>query len=231
MCGNSLFNSELLQEPHHRAPVRECRLKQVQADKRGKEIPIRMHPMSERQGREHEGACNHSKVAINSHFALLNSLICCVRELPNRSGRVAGPTLAEVIKHRHGHTRKNGRSHFTGHQRQCQTLENRIEQNYARTYYDSCGGQQHRTEADSAGIDYGSSRGMPCDRRNSMKSTRMMEFRTMIPAPAMNPIMEVAVKNAPMRVWAGRIPTKVSGIGAMMISGVLNDPNHPTTST
>ena len=30
-----------------------------------------------------------------------------------------------------------------------------------------------------------------------MKSTRMIEFRTMIPAPAMKPIIEVAVKNAP----------------------------------
>src|SRR5690348_17873246 len=33
--------------------------------------------------------------------------------------------------------------------------------------------------------------------RSSMKSTRMIELRTTIPAPAMNPIMDVAVKNAP----------------------------------
>jgi hypothetical protein len=32
-----------------------------------------------------------------------------------------------------------------------------------------------------------------------MKSTRIIEFRTTIPAPAMNPIIEVAVKKAPMR--------------------------------
>ena len=64
-----------------------------------------------------------------------------------------------------------------------------------------------------------------------MKSTRMMEFRTMIPAPAMNPIIEVAVKNAPIRACAGRMPTSVSGIGAMITSGVMNDRNHPTTST
>jgi len=31
-----------------------------------------------------------------------------------------------------------------------------------------------------------------------MKSTRMIELRTTMPAPAMNPIMEVAVKNAPI---------------------------------
>jgi hypothetical protein len=43
----------------------------------------------------------------------------------------------------------------------------------------------------------------------------------MIPAPAMKPIIEVAVKKAPISVSAGRIPTRVKGIGAMMTSGVL----------
>ena len=37
-----------------------------------------------------------------------------------------------------------------------------------------------------------------------MKSTRMMEFRTMMPAPAMKPIMEVAVKKAPISQCAGQ---------------------------
>ena len=32
-----------------------------------------------------------------------------------------------------------------------------------------------------------------------MKSTRMMELRTTMPAPAMKPIIEVAVKNAPSK--------------------------------
>ncbi len=64
-----------------------------------------------------------------------------------------------------------------------------------------------------------------------MKSTRMMELRTMIPAPAMNPIIEVAVKNAPIIACAGRMPTSVSGIGAMMTSGVTKDRNQPTTIT
>jgi len=59
----------------------------------------------------------------------------------------------------------------------------------------------------------------------------MMELRTMMPALAITPIIEVAVKNAPIKVGAGRIPTKVSGIGAMMTSGVTNDRNQPTTST
>ena len=51
-----------------------------------------------------------------------------------------------------------------------------------------------------------------------------------MPAPAMNPIIEVAVKNAPIIPWAGRIPTSENGMAAMMTSGVTNDWNHPTTS-
>ena len=53
-----------------------------------------------------------------------------------------------------------------------------------------------------------------------MKSTRMMELRTTIPAPAMNPIMEVAVKKAPIAQWAGRMPIRENGIAAMMAMGV-----------
>ena len=52
-----------------------------------------------------------------------------------------------------------------------------------------------------------------------MKSTRMMELRTTIPAPAMNPIIEVAVKKAPRAQWAGRMPTSEKGMAAMMMSG------------
>ena len=58
----------------------------------------------------------------------------------------------------------------------------------------------------------------------------MMELRTTIPAPAMKPIIEVAVKNAPIIPCAGKIPTSENGIAAMMISGVTNDWNQPTTS-
>ncbi len=62
-----------------------------------------------------------------------------------------------------------------------------------------------------------------------MKSTRMIELRTTMPAPAMNPIIDVAVKNAPMAAWAGRIPTSENGIATMMATGVTNDSNQPTT--
>ena len=36
----------------------------------------------------------------------------------------------------------------------------------------------------------------------------------------MKPIMEVAVKNAPISPWAGRIPTKENGMAAMITNGV-----------
>ncbi len=64
-----------------------------------------------------------------------------------------------------------------------------------------------------------------------MKSTRMMEFRTTIPAPAMKPIMLVAVKNAPMAQCAVRIPTSEKGMAAMITSGVVKERNQPTTRT
>ena len=63
-----------------------------------------------------------------------------------------------------------------------------------------------------------------------MKSTRMIEFLTTMPAPAMKPIIEVAVKNACSKPCAGKMPTSENGIAAMMISGVRNDWNQPTTS-
>ena len=63
-----------------------------------------------------------------------------------------------------------------------------------------------------------------------MKSTRMIEFRTTMPAPAMKPIIEVAVKNASSIPCAGRMPTSENGMAAMITSGVMNDWNQPTTS-
>ena len=53
----------------------------------------------------------------------------------------------------------------------------------------------------------------------------------MIPASAIIPIIEVAVKNAPESACPGRMPMRVRGIGAMITSGTVNDWNHPTTST
>ena len=75
-----------------------------------------------------------------------------------------------------------------------------------------------------------SSSGMPLLTCRRMKSTSRMELRTMIPASAIIPIMLVAVNCAPSRAWPGMTPTIVSGMGAMMISGVRYEPNCATTS-
>ena len=48
----------------------------------------------------------------------------------------------------------------------------------------------------------------------------MIELRTTMPAPAMKPIIEVAVKNAPSAQCAGRIPISEKGIAAITTSGV-----------
>ena len=76
-----------------------------------------------------------------------------------------------------------------------------------------------------------SATGTPRRSASWMKSTSRIELRTMIPASAIIPIMLVAVKNAPVTACPGRMPTRVSGIGAMITSGMLNDSNHHTTST
>ena len=52
-----------------------------------------------------------------------------------------------------------------------------------------------------------------------MKSTSRIELRTMIPASAIMPIIEVAVNGAPSSAWPGITPITVSGIGAMITNG------------
>ena len=47
----------------------------------------------------------------------------------------------------------------------------------------------------------------------------------------MKPIIEVAVKKTLKIPCAGRMPTRVRGIGTMMITGVMKDLNQPTIST
>ena len=63
-----------------------------------------------------------------------------------------------------------------------------------------------------------------------MKSTSRMELRTMIPASAIMPIMLVAVNCAPSSACPGMTPMIVSGMGAMMMSGVRYEPKCATTS-
>ena len=64
-----------------------------------------------------------------------------------------------------------------------------------------------------------------------MKSTKRIELRTMIPASAMKPIIEVAENGAPHSQWPNMIPRNVSGTGVSTTSGTRNDPNCATTST
>ena len=50
-------------------------------------------------------------------------------------------------------------------------------------------------------------------------------------AARVKPIIDVAVKNAPIAACAGRMPTRLKGMATMMTMGVGKDWNHPTTST
>ena len=72
--------------------------------------------------------------------------------------------------------------------------------------------------------------GRPASTSWRVKSTSRIELRTMMPASAMKPIIEVAVNSAPNSQWPGMMPTRVSGIGAMMMAGRLKLPNSITTS-
>jgi len=119
---------------------------------------------------------------------------------------------------------------FTSHQVDGQALKNGVEEDHGGADYDGGAGQQHRPESPAPASMTAASRVMPCRSRNSMKSTRMTEFLTTMPAPAMKPIMEVAVKNAWSRPCAGRIPTSENGMAAMITRGVTKDWNQPRTS-
>ena len=74
-----------------------------------------------------------------------------------------------------------------------------------------------------------SSRVLPERISPSMKSTSRMELRTIMPASAIMPIMEVAVNCAPSNACPGITPMMVSGMGAMMMSGSAYEPNCATT--
>ena len=91
-------------------------------------------------------------------------------------------------------------------------------------------GQQDRLEADRAGFEQhldAAAGPVACGWR--MKSTSRIELRTMMPASAMKPIIDVAVKGAANSQWPIMMPMKVSGIGVRMTSGSLNEPNWATT--
>ena len=60
------------------------------------------------------------------------------------------------------------------------------------------------------------------------KSTKRIEFLTTIPANAINPIIDVAVKSAPQSQCPGIIPISVKGIGEITMAGNTKLPNKPT---
>jgi hypothetical protein len=64
----------------------------------------------------------------------------------------------------------------------------------------------------------------------TVKSTNKIELRTIIPARAIQPIIEVAVNSAPNSQCPGTIPNRVSGIGAIMTAGTMKLPNCQTTN-
>jgi len=64
----------------------------------------------------------------------------------------------------------------------------------------------------------------------SAVSTSSIEFLTIIPARAINPIIDVAVNSAPNNQCPGIIPTSVKGMGAIIIAGKLKLPNSITTN-
>ena len=47
-----------------RTPVRESRLKQVEANERGEEIPVQAHPIAEREAQQHKRAGNHTQITV-----------------------------------------------------------------------------------------------------------------------------------------------------------------------
>ena len=63
-----------------------------------------------------------------------------------------------------------------------------------------------------------------------MKSTSKIELRQTMPASAIKPIIEVAVKAALNGRWPSMMPMSVKGTGARITNGSLNEPNCATTN-
>jgi len=70
----------------------------------------------------------------------------------------------------------------------------------------------------------------PSANRASIKSINKTLLRTIMPASAITPIIDVAVKKAPNIRWPGMIPSKVKGIGIIISRGTVKFWNIPTIS-
>lgn len=88
---------------HHRTPVRESRLKQIQADESCEQKPVRTHPISQCERQQDESACNHSKIAFDVH-GIASCLVCSVYKIfDERLHGLVLATLAQVIENGNGH--------------------------------------------------------------------------------------------------------------------------------
>ncbi|SEH76720.1 hypothetical protein BAZSYMB_SCAFFOLD00015_0 [Bathymodiolus azoricus thioautotrophic gill symbiont] len=75
-----------------------------------------------------------------------------------------------------------------------------------------------------------SKNGTPLAYSCTVKSTNKIELRTIMPAKAIQPIIEVAVNSAPSNQCPGTMPNSVSGIGAIITAGTMKLPNCQTTN-
>ena len=132
----NVLHAELAENRHHRAPVRERGLKQVQPHECREQKPRRVHLVAQSHTEHHEESGDQPEITFDSHASFLLS-------------------IHNEIDNRYGHAREGQRSDFTGHQRDCQALKNGVEENHGGPHHHGRGGQHHGTEADRAGIDHG----------------------------------------------------------------------------
>ncbi len=92
-------------------------------------------------------------------------------------------------------------------------------------------GEEHGSEADGASLDHGLVDGHPLADPVLGEVDEDDRVAHHDPAPAMKPMREVAVKNAPIAACAGKMPTSEKGMGAMTTRGVEKERNHPTSIT
>ena len=118
-------NSKFTQESHHRAPVRESRLKQIQTNKSREEVPVRAHVVSKCQRQQNKDASDQTKCSFYSHTGppsvLRNFALRCFTlsdifwRMRIRGWKRVSP-LREVVKNRYCHSRQNGGRDFPRHQ-------------------------------------------------------------------------------------------------------------------
>src|SRR6266487_5918349 len=82
--------SKFTQEGHHRTPVRESRLNQIQADKSREKVPVRVYVVPKCQGQQNEAAGNQTKCTFYRHSSS-----------PSKQARPTQCRIAEFRTQRH----------------------------------------------------------------------------------------------------------------------------------